>query len=107
MADKRKITKEEKQITKDLMMRSNYSEEEAKEIAKVITTFGYTVHKQENEKLKKVIKLLKKKFNLYTSIHFDGDVIYYWLDYETDLTVFTLNLTKEEYALITEVLENA
>ena len=62
--------------------------------------------RQENNDLKKVIKILKKKFHLYTSLHFDGENFYYWLDYETDLTIFTLKLTKEEYTLIREVLGN-
>lgn len=108
MADKREITKVEKQIIKDIMSRSNYDEEEASKIAKEMIDFGYTIHEQDYFKLKEALKFLCEELEIklcYTNwMSLDEE---YYLDYRSDIDLKTLHkITKEKYNLLGEVLSN-
>lgn len=128
MGDKREITKLEKQIINDIMSRSNYNQEKATEIAKAMIDFGYTIHEQdyyrlkkENKELRKAIKqwnisggnLLKENTKLKKVIEILKDYFEIWLNYEEEENYGGfeisgyLQINKQEYELLKEVLGNA
>lgn len=103
MADKREISKEEKQIIKDIMSRSNYDEEEASKIAKEMVDFGYTIHEQDYYKLEKIIWILKDHLGLYL-VHQKIDDIEFYSVMSKILGMCLLNTNKNTYELFEEVL---
>lgn len=100
--DCREITKVEKEITKDIMNRTNLTEKEAQEIAWQCERYGYTIHQQKYFKLKKAIEILKDKDINKVYFEMTTDHITYnsFLDYGNNN-----KLTQEEYKLLKEVLE--
>lgn len=101
--NKRKITKVEKIIANDILSRSNYSQEEANNFAKIIVDFGYTIHEQDFYKFKNAIKILKtKKVNitLFTTLLWNGADVNDYNLYQQK----RYYLTKQEYELLKEVL---
>lgn len=117
---KREIPEKEKLIIKDIMLRSNYEEERATEIAKTMVDFGYTIHEQEYFKLKKVIEILKKEpIILKTTFEcweYDEERnLYYYdteeYDYDSDFEEWDWikvqhTYSKEKFELLKEVFGN-
>lgn len=101
--NKREITQKEKNIIKDIMTRSNYSEERAKELAKEMVEFGYTIHEQYYLKLKKAITILKDKFKFELGVSVVKEKYCYSLEFLFNNQYFSI--TKEEYELLKEMLE--
>lgn len=108
----REITKIEQDIANDILLRSNYNQEEANKLAKDIVDFGYIVHEQEYLKLKKVIEFIKENFEI--ELHYDEEYDEYticFMEYdecleEIAITGVTKYVTKEEYELLKEMFGN-
>lgn len=102
--NKREITKVEKNIANDILSRSNYSQEEANNFAKIIVDFGYTIHEQDFYKLKNAIEILKDTIilpmeNDIARVDINGNNHYL-------LSFIKRLINEQEYELLKEVLDN-
>lgn len=99
--------KDYKQILQDLE-RLEVLEQSYKKVVESIVHYEYTKQRLENEKLKKVIEILKDKLGLkakYSKSFFSDKIEDYYLDAYSDIHIdYTISL--QEYELLKEVLEN-